>query len=153
MEKTRRKKMEGEKLKRRKAILSNKILPYFIGISDDLMFFIAIKTLFFTVVKGLSASQITFLTTVTNVSYILMQMPALKIIQKIGNVRAIRLGTIMFLCSSLLITFGNHYIVIIIGFMLYQPAHLFKKMEQVALKNNLTYLNKQDCYYLFVFLT
>lgn len=138
--------MEGEKLKRRKAILSNKILPYFIGISDDLMFFIAIETLFFTVVKGLSASQITFLTTVTNVSYILMQMPALKIIQKIGNVRAIRLGTIMFLCSSLLITFGNHYIAIIIGFMLYQPAHLFKKMEQVALKNNLTYLNKQDDY-------
>ncbi len=139
--------MKGEKLKRRKAILSNKILPYFIGISDDLMFFIAIETLFFTVVKGLSASQITFLTTVTNISYLVMQIPALKIIQKIGNVRAIRLGTIMFLCSSLLITFGNHYIAIMVGFMLYQPAFIFKKMEQVVLKNNLAYLNKQDEYF------
>lgn len=138
--------MENEKLKRRKAIVTNSITPYFIGISDDLMFFIAISTLFFTVVKGLSAAQISFLSTVTSLSYILLQIPALKLIQKIGNVKSIRLGTIMLLCSALLITFGNNYITIIIGYILYQPSFLFKKMEQVVLKNNLAYLNKQDDY-------
>ena len=106
--------MESEKLKRRKALLTNRIIPYFIGISGDLMFFIAINTLFLTVVKGLSATQISFLSTVTSLSYILMQIPALKLIQKIGNIKAIRLGTIMLLCSALLITFGNNYIAIII---------------------------------------
>lgn len=89
--------MENDKLKRRKVILSNKIIPYFIGISDDLMFFIAINTLFFTVVKGLSATEISFLTTIPSLSYIALQIPALKIITKIGNIKSIRIGTIMLL--------------------------------------------------------
>lgn len=138
--------MGSEKLKRRKAILTNSIIPYFKGISDDLMFFVAINTLFLTVVKGLSAAQISFLSTITSLSYILIQMPALKLIQKIGNVKSIRLGTIMLLCSGLFITFGNNYIAIVIGYILYQPSFLFKQMEQVVLKNNLAYLNKEDDY-------
>lgn len=138
--------MESEKLKRRKVILSNNILPYFIGISDDLMFYIAISTLFLTVVKGLSAAQISFLTTISTLSCILLQVPALKIIHKIGNTKSIRLGTLMLLSSALLITFGNNYSTIIIGYILYQPSFLFKKMEHVVLKNNLTYLNKENDY-------
>lgn len=138
--------MEGEKLKRRKVMLSNSIMPYFIGLSDDLMFFIAINTLFLTVVKGLSAAQISFLTTISTLSCILLQAPALKIIQKIGNTKSIRLGTIMLLGSALLITFGNSYWIIILGYMLYQPSFLFKKMEHVVLKNNLNYLNRQNEY-------
>lgn len=138
--------MEEEKLKRRKVILSNSIMPYFIAISGDLMFFIAISTLFFTVVKGLSASEISLLATVGNLSCILLQIPALKIIQKIGNKKAIRLGTIMLLCSSLLITFANSYTTIIVGYILYQPAFLFKKMDHIVLKNNLNYLKKDNEY-------
>lgn len=138
--------MEGEKLKRRKVIVSNSIIPYFIGISGDLMFFIAISTLFLTIVKGLSAAEITFLTTISNLSYILLQVPALKIIQKIGNRKAIQIGTIMLLSSSLLITFGNGYLVILIGYLLYQPSFLFIKMEHVIVKNNLKYLKKEEDY-------
>lgn len=138
--------MEREKLKRRKVLLSNSIMPWFIGISDDLMFFIAINSLFFTVVKGLSAAEITFLTTISNLSYILLQIPALKIVRKIGNIKSIRIGTMMLLCSSILITFSNHYLGIIMGYILYQPAFLFKKMENVVIENNLRYLNKQEDY-------
>lgn len=138
--------MEGEKLKRRKVILSNSILPYFIGISGDLMFFIAISTLFLTVVKGLTAAEISLLSTISNLSCILLQIPALKIIQKIGNEKSIRLGTFMLLCSSLLITFGNQYWMILIGYILYQPSFLFKKMDHVVLKSNLNYLKKGDDY-------
>lgn len=138
--------MEDEKLKRRKVMVSNSIMPYFTGISGDLMFFIAISTLFLTVVKGLTAAQISLLSTVSNLSCILLQIPALKIIQKIGNERSIRLGTIMLLCSSLLITFGNQYWIILIGYILYQPSFLFKKMDTVVLKNNLSYLKKENDY-------
>ncbi len=138
--------MEREKLKRRKVLLSNSIMPWFIGISDDLMFFIAINSLFFTVVKGLSAAEITFLTTISNLSYILLQIPALKIVRKIGNIKSIRIGTMMLLCSSILITFSNHYLGLIMGYILYQTAFLFKKMENVVIENNLRYLNKQEDY-------
>lgn len=138
--------MEGEKLKRRKVLVTNSIIPYFIGISGDLMFFIAISTLFLTVVKGLTAAQISLLSTVSNLSCILLQIPALKIIQKIGNEKSIRLGTIMLLCSSLLITFGNQYWVILVGYILYQPSFLFKKMDHVVLKSNLNYLKRGNDY-------
>lgn len=140
------KEMENEKLKKRKIMLSNSIIPWFIGISDDLMFYIAINTLFFTVVKQLSAASISFLTTASALFYILLQIPFLKIIQKIGNIRAIRMGTIMLLISSILMTFGNNYIIILIGHIIYISSFLFKKMDNVVLKNNLQYLNKQDDY-------
>lgn len=138
--------MENEKLKKRKVQLSNSIIPWFIGLSDDLMFFIAINTLFYTVVKGLSAAEITFLNTISTLSYMLLHRPALKMIQKIGNVRSIRIGTILLLCSSIFMTFGNNYVIIMIGHILYQPAFIFKKMDNVILENNLRYLNKQDDY-------
>ncbi len=138
--------MKGEKLKRRKVMLSTSILPYFIGISDDLMFFIAINSLFFTVVKGLSTAEFSFLTTISSLSYILLQIPFLKIIQKIGNIKAIRLGTWMLLISSILMTFGNNYAIIMIGNIIYTTAFLFKKMDNVVLENNLRYLNKQENY-------
>ncbi len=138
--------MEDKKLKRRKVIVSNSIMPYFIGISGDLMFFIAISTLFLTIVKGFSAAEISFLSTASNLAYIVLQIPALKIIGKIGNEKAIRLGTFMLLGSSLLITFGNQFFTILIGYILYQPAFLFKKMDQVVLKSNLSYLNKGEEY-------
>lgn len=138
--------MEADKLKKREVMLSNSIIPWFIGLSDDLMFFIAINTLFFTIVKGLSPAQISFLTTISSLSYILLQMPFLKVIRKVGNIKAIRIGTIMLLISSLLMTFGNHYGIIIIGNIIYTTAFLFKKMDSVVLENNLQYLNKQDNY-------
>lgn len=116
------------------------------GLSDDLMFFIAINNLFFTIVKGLTVAQITFLTTIGSFAYIIIQIPALKIIQRIGNVKSIRIGTIMLLSSSLLITFGNHYSLLIIAYILYQPAFIFKKMDYIVLKNNLNYLNKDNDY-------
>lgn len=110
------------------------------------MFFIAISTLFLTVVKGLTAAQISFLATITDLFCILLQPLALKIIQKIGNVKAIRFGTIMLLGASLLITFGKQYWVLLIAYILYQPAFLFKKMDQVVLRSNLAYLKKEEQY-------
>lgn len=138
--------MESEKLKRRKIMLSNSIIPYFMGLSDDLMFFIAINSLFFTVVKNLSTAEMTFLTTISSLSCILLQIPFLKIIQKIGNIQSIRLGTIMLLTSSILMTFGESYLIIMIGHIIYITASLFKKMDNVVLENNLKYLHKEKNY-------
>ena len=138
--------MESEKLKRRKIILSNSIIPYFMGLSDDLMFFIAINSLFFTVVKNLSTAQMSFLTTISSLSCILLQIPFLKIIQKMGNIQSIRLGTIMLLTSSILMTFGESYIIIMIGHIIYITASLFKKMDNVVLENNLKYTSRNLVY-------
>ena len=60
-----------------------KIYPILKGFTDDLLFFIAIDTLFFTVVKGLSAQQIVFLTTISSLFSLASRMILVKFIEKI----------------------------------------------------------------------
>lgn len=60
----------------------NKVFPWYAGLSSDLLFWIAIDTLFLTVVKNLNASQIVYLTTVSLVACIALQVPILNTIKK-----------------------------------------------------------------------
>lgn len=124
----------------------NKIFPWYSGLSGDLLFWIAIDTLFLTVVKNFNASQIVSLTTVSLVTCILLQVPLLKIIQKIGNTNSVRIGSLLLLVSSLLLTFGPNYIVIVLGKILYEIAFTFQNMANAVLKNNLELQNRSDEY-------
>ena len=51
-------------INKKRIVLSNKIYPLFAGLSGDLIFYIAINTLFLTEVKHLSALEISSLTTI-----------------------------------------------------------------------------------------
>lgn len=124
----------------------NKIFPWYSGLSGDLLFWIAIDTLFLTIVKNFNASQIVSLTTISLIVCIILQMPLLKIIKKIGNTNSVRLGSFLLLLSSSLLTFGNNYIVIAIGKICYEVAFTFQNMANVALKNNLELQNRGDDY-------
>ena len=66
--------------------------------------------------------------------------------KKIGNANSVRIGTILLFMGSIIITFAESYNVMIIGQVLYTIAFLFKSMDNVMLKNNLTYLKKKDEY-------
>ena len=99
--------------------ISNKIYPFYNAFSMDLLFYIAIDTLFLTVVKGFSAFQISLLGVVPTLLCFLMQPILLKIIGKTGDVNASRLGTFMLLVSAILITFGFNFWIIAIGQLIY----------------------------------
>lgn len=124
----------------------NKIFPWYSGLSGDLLFWVAIDTLFLTVVKKFNASQIVSLTTLSLISCILLQVPLLKIIKKIGNTNSVRLGSLLLLLSSMLLTFGRNYIVIALGKLFYEIAFTFQNMANVVLKNNLELQNRNDEY-------
>lgn len=124
----------------------NKIFPWYAGLSSDLLFWVAIDTLFLTVVKNFNASQIVSLTTISLITCIILQIPLLKIIKKIGNTSSIRLGSFLLLLSSMLLTFGNNYIIISIGKICYEIAFTFQNMSNIALKNNLELQNRGDDY-------
>ena len=109
--------MEENKLKR-----FNKIFPWYDGLSGDLLFWIAIDTLFLTVVKKFTAAQIVSLTSISMIINILLQVPLLKIIHKIGNTKSVRLGSLLMLVSSILLTFGRNYLTIVIGKIFYEMA-------------------------------
>lgn len=124
----------------------NKIFPWYDGLSADLLFWVAIDTLFLTVVKNFNASQIVSLTTVSLITCIVLQVPLLKSIRKIGNTNSVRLGSLLLLISSLLLTFGQNYVVIALGKVIYEIAFTFQNMANAVLKNNLELQNRNNEY-------
>ena len=127
----------------------NKLFPWFAGLSGDLLFWVAIDTLFLTVVKNFNTSQIVSLTSISLITCILLQIPLLNIIKKIGNTKSIRLGSLLLLISSILLTLGTDYIIVVIGKILYEVAFTFQNMINVVLKNNLELQNRENEYIKF----
>lgn len=124
----------------------NKLFPGYAGLSGDLLFWVAIDTLFLTVVKKFTASQIVSLTSIPLIICIILQVPLLTIIGKIGNTKSVRLGAFMLLLSSILLTFGPNYITVVIGRIIYEIAMTFHNMVNATLKNNLDIQNKENDY-------
>ena len=127
----------------------NKLFPWFAGLSGDLLFWVAIDTLFLTVVKNFNVSQIVSLTSISLITCILLQIPLLNIIKKIGNTKSVRLGSLLLLISSILLTLGTNYIIVVIGKILYEVAFTFQNMINVVLKNNLELQNRENEYIKF----
>ena len=107
----------------------NKIFPWYAGLSGDLLFWVAIDTLFLTVVKNFNAAQIVSLTTVSLITCIILQVPLLKIIKKIGNTNSVRFGSFLWLVSSILLTFGPNYIIVALGKIIYEISSTFQNMS------------------------
>lgn len=133
--------MNEEKLKR-----FNNIIPWYNGLSSDLLFWIVIDTLFLTVVKGFTAAQIVSLAPISMAICIVLQVPILKVIKVIGNTNSVRLGSFLLLMSSILLTFGNNYLITIAGKTFFEIATVFINIANVILKNNLQIQDKSDDY-------
>lgn len=127
---------------KQKVVLSNKIYPFFSGLSDDLMFWAAINTMFLTTVKNLNASQISALSAIAIFSSIVLQGFIFKIIKKIGNINSVRSGLLLLLMAAIVITFSKNFFFLAIGQIIYQLAFFFTGMGSVILKNNLYAVNK-----------
>lgn len=133
-------------MEEKKINLSNKIYPIFYGLSSDLIFWIAINTLFLTTVKHLNASQINTISFVGTFVAIFIQLFSIKLIRKIGNINSVKLGTVMLFLASLLFTIANQYYLFFIAEILYACGLIFKQMDNVILIKNLKYLNKNEEY-------
>lgn len=133
-----------DNLKDKRVKLSNKIYPIFYGLSSDLIFFITINILFLTNVKGLTSSEINFITTIGVLVALVFYLLSHKIINKIGNLWSIRLGTLSLLISAILFTFSTDLIFFALAEILYEVGFVFKCVDQVVLNNNLIYQNREN---------
>ena len=124
---------------KKRIVLSNKIYPLFAGLSGDLIFYIAINTLFLTEVKHLSALEISSLTTISIFVMLILNPLVMKIINKIGALNSVRVGVTVLFLGAFLITVGNNYFTILIGSILYESYSYFKKMDTVILRKNLSF--------------
>ncbi len=129
---------------KKRIVLSNKIYPLFAGLSGDLIFYIAINTLFLTEVKHLSALEISSLTTISTLVMLLLNPLVMKIINKIGALNSVRIGVTVLFLGAFLITVGNNYFTILMGSILYEAYAYFKYMDTVILRKNLAFLKEED---------
>ena len=121
-----------------------KIFPWYSGLTADLLFYIAIDTLFLTVVKNFSAAQIVSLTSFAQFACIVLQFPVLFIIRRIGNTASTRVGAICMLISAILITMGKSYYLVLLGRLFHDVSVIFKTASFVALENNLDLVGKRS---------
>lgn len=124
----------------------NAIFPWFSGLTSDLLFYVAINTIFLTVEKGLSTFEISLLSTISLVICLVLQKITFKFITKVGNTASMRIGTGFLVIASLLITFGNNLGTLILGYIFYEIAWFFKSVESVILKNNLKIEKRENEY-------
>lgn len=125
---------------------SMQMYPIFYGLTADLVFWIAINTLFLTVAKNLSASQINSIEAISTIVGIGFQLILVKIVRRIGNVNSVKLGVILCFMSILLNIISTHYIGFLIAEFCYVIGFVFKHMDRVILMKNLEYLNRSDEY-------
>ena len=120
-----------------------KVFPWYSGLSSDLLFYIAIDTLFLTLVKNFSAAEIVSLSSLSQLICVLLQFPVLFIIKKIGNTASVRTGAFFMLFSAVLISFGKSYYIVLLGRIAHDVSVIFRSASIVALENNLELLDRE----------
>ncbi len=120
-----------------------KLYPWYAGLTGDLLFYIAIDTLFLTVVKNFSPAQIVSITSFSQFACIALQFPILFVIKRIGNTNSVRAGGLCLLFSSIFITFGKSYYLVLLGRIFHDVASVFRSASFVALENNLDLIDKR----------
>lgn len=121
-----------------------KVYPWYSGVTSDLLFYVAIDTLFLTIVKNFSAAEIVSISSLSQLACIALQFPILFIIKKIGNTASMRSGAIFLLLSAIFITFGKNYYLVLIGRISRDVAVIFKNASVVALENNLDLIDRRS---------
>ena len=121
-----------------------KVFPWYSGLTGDLLFYIAIDTLFLTIVKNFSPAEIVSITSLSQLICIALQFPVLYLIKKIGNTASVRTGAFFLLLSSLFIAFGKSYYLVLVGRIFHDVAAIFRSASVVALENNLDLLDRRD---------
>lgn len=120
-----------------------KVFPWYSGLTGDLLFYVAIDTLFLTIVKNFSPAEIVSITSLSQLICIALQFPVLFIIRKIGNTASVRTGASFLLLSAIFIAFGKSYYLVLLGRIFHDVSGIFKSASVVALENNLDLLDRR----------
>lgn len=114
-----------------------KLYPFYAAFTGDLLFFIAISSLFLSLTKGLSAAEIVSLASVSKIISIILTAPIKMLISKIGNTRSTRLGGLFLFLAAVFITAGPNYYYILAGYVFHCLSNTLRAANVVALENNL----------------
>lgn len=136
--------MEEHNLKEKKFNKNFYIL--FNGLGADILFYVAVNILFLTTIKGLSASNITLLSTISSLVCIFLFFPIRFLINKIKRQYSVIIKGFFILVSIILFTFGKSLWVFIIADLVYEIGFIFGQVSYIIFKNNLDVIGEGDKY-------
>lgn len=121
------------------------LLLLYQALSCDWLFIYAIDSIFLNEIKGLSFSAISLTITILSLSYILIQLPLVKLVRKIGTTTASRIGTACYLLSAVLFIFNTW--TIFLSFVVFAIGMAFKTpSDSKILKDNLKMYGMSNSY-------
>lgn len=126
-----------------------RIYLLYTALETDLLFFAVCDAMFLTQVKHMSTEQVSLLTFLSILLSLTVQLPLLKLINKIGNKAAVRAGSIFFLLSAVCITFAPNFIVLLLGGFLECIGYSFNSIGVAVLKNRLKTERREDQYVIY----
>ncbi len=124
----------------------NKIYPWFAGLTNNLVFYVVINTVWLTNVKGFDAMQVVFLEVCVGLAVRIFLTPALRLSERLGNTWAMRLGAIFLFITSLLLTFGTEYWVFMLAMLFQALAVVLMAMRDILIQDNLSHMHKSEDY-------
>lgn len=135
--------MGNEQIKRNKRKVNFFIL--YRGLSLDYLFLYAIDSIYFSQVMGMSFSQITLLTTIFSLVYMVIQIPIVRLIRKMGTSNASKVGTFIMAASNIFLFFYPWMVYVSYG--LGAVGYALKTLsEPKILKDNLKMYGLSDNY-------
>ncbi len=114
-----------------------RVYPWYGGFAADLLFWVAIDTLFLNQVKGLDSATIVLLVTVSSIVSIFVQLPLTQLTKLLGNTVSIRVGALLAMASIVFLTLGNNFAPLLIGMCLREISYSLKTLSGVVLEHNL----------------
>ncbi len=129
-----------------KLIIANKVYPWLAGLTNNLVFYVVINTVWLTNVKGFDAMQVIFLEACVGLGARVFMAPVLRLSERLGNTWSMRLGIIALFITSILLTLGNNYWVFVLAMVFQALSIVFTAMRDVLIQNNLNHLHKSHDY-------
>ncbi len=120
----------------------NRIYPLFAGLTNGLIFYVVINTVWLTNVKGFDAAGVMLLEACAGLSVRIFLSPVLKLSERIGNTWSMRLGVICLFITSILLTFGTEYWVFLLAMVFQALAVILAAMRDVIIQNNLNHFHR-----------
>lgn len=120
---------------------NRRIFPLYKGFGWDPLFYGAIIFLFLTEVKGIAPAKVMYAESIYSFFLLLLQIPATILIEKIGNKKAIILGTAFATIQITMMIFINDFIYLIIAYFMSAFGNAIKNIA----RNTLLYESTKKC--------
>lgn len=120
---------------------NRRIFPLYKGFGWDPLFYSAIIFLFLTEVKGIAPAKVMYAEAIYSLFLLLLQIPAVLVIERIGSRKALILGTTFATIQIVMMIFANNFTFLVIAYFMSAFGNAIKDIA----RNTLLYDSTTVC--------